>query len=470
MKRIIKYAAYLLLYLTAVSCIQEVWFEQNESENGIRFATKHYNIDIQKTKTHHDETQGPKETYFLGMLGDDSLFYYVSESIISPATKSSGNTNALESFHLTAYRSDESTPYIDGLKLQSEDNWASYSPMTYWPYKYTTIDFFAYNVNNTTTPVFKHSGEYSAYFEHTIPKDSEGNDASAQSHLIFAFAPTQKQGEEPVELSFVHTMAGVRFRLGPMGDADLDNLHIELTDVISEGSCIVAHTESGNTVTWNHEVDSKQTFTHNFPTGEEDAFIIIPQDLTGTEISFTASINIGGKIHTFEPRLLSEATAKWEEGKMYTYTITSGGYVESTITEQSTSTKFTDFSIQNTGWTTSFVRAALMGYWYITETRTENGATTTTEKIVATWKPDDTTTGNFSKSSDWDTYWQKGDDGLYYYNFALLPGSPTLRPLFDEYELTKEAPIDGAKLRISVAVQAVQHTKANSAWPSTPII
>lgn len=454
MKRIIKYAAYLLLYLTAVSCIQEVWFEQNESENGIQFAAKHYNIDIQKTKTHHDETQGPKETYFLGMLGDDSLFYYVSESIISPATKSSGNSNALESFHLTAYRSDENTPYIDGLKLHSEDNWTSYSPMTYWPYKYNTIDFFAYNVNNTTTPVFKRSGEYSAYFEHTIPKDSEGNDASAQSHLIFAFAPTQKQGEEPVELNFVHTMAGVRFRLGPMGDADPDNLHIELTDVISEGSCIVAHTESGNTVTWNHEADSKQTFTQNFPAGEEDAFIIIPQDLE--DHSFIASINIGGKIHTFEPKLLRENTANWEEGKMYTYTITSGGYVESTVTEQSTSHTFSDFKVQNTGWTTTFVRAAIIGYWYITESHTDaDGVTRTKEKIVATWKPEDTTTGNFTKSDGWENYWEKGTDGFYYYKFSLLPGTYTQKQLFDTYELTKDGPMDDSKLRISVAVQAI---------------
>ena len=475
MKRIVKYSVIMLVFLIAASCIQEIRFEGEANQNVVRFVAKNYNIDLQRTKAVQDSNPTQKERYFLGMLDDDSLFFSVTESQMAPATKSTRISNSIQNFHLTAYKTEESTPYINRLRLVTEDNWASYSPLTFWPTKYTTIDFFAYSYdlgNDPISPEFNRTGGYSTRFTYTTPKDTDGNDASVQPDLMFAFAPAQSENEDNethVELNFVRAMAGVRFLLGPMGDAQVDNLAIELNKVISQGACTITYAETGNTVAWSSDSGSRQTFTHNFSSHGEDSFMIIPQDLTGTEISFTASINIGGKIHTFEPRLLSEATAKWEEGKMYTYTITSGGYVESTITEQSTSTKFKDFRIQNTGWTTSFVRAALMGYWYITETRTENGATTTTEKIVATWKPDDTTTGNFSKSPDWDSYWEKGADGLYYYKFSLLPGTSTWVPLFDEYELTKEAPIDGAKLRISVAVQAVQYNIANSVWPSTHI-
>ena len=465
MKLVFKYLQILLVFLIAVSCIQEIRFEGEANQNVVRFLAKNYNIDLQRTKAVQDSNSTQKERYFLGMLDDDSLFFSVTESQMAPATKSTRILNSIQNFHLTAYKTEESTPYINRLRLVTEDNWASYSPLTFWPTKYTTIDFFAYSYDlgsNPITPQFKRTGGYSTRFSYETPKDTDGNDASVQPDLMFAFAPSQsedKENETSVELDFTHAMAGIRFELGHMGDAKdagLDNLAIELNKVISQGACTITYAETGNTVAWSSDSDSRQTFTHNFSSHAEDSFMIIPQNLTGTEISFTASINIGGKIHTFEPRLLSEATAKWEEGKMYTYTITSGGYVESTITEQSTSHTFSDFKVQNTGWTTTFVRAAIIGYWYITENHTDaDGVTRTKEKIVATWKPEDTTTGNFTKSDGWENYWEKGTDGFYYYKFSLLPGTYTQKQLFDTYELTKDGPMDDSKLRISVAVQAI---------------
>jgi hypothetical protein len=115
-----------------------------------------------------------------------------------------------------------------------------------------------------------------------------------------------------------------------------------------------------------------------------------------------------------------------------------------------------EVKIQNTGFSTSYIRAAIVGYWSVTK---EDG----TEEVVASWDINDTGTGTLTKASDWSTWWTV-KDGFYYHKDPVAPGEYT-KPLFDRYDLTKTTgPVSGSELKIGIAVQAVEQAAGEVMW------
>ena len=471
------------MLLFASSCIRELPDGQSPaSGNEIRFTPDSYDIELTKS----DEGSGAKKVKraFIGMMDRDSLYVNISESSMNAVqTKASGSPNIPDFFYLTAYHvHDEMTDkYIDELKLEKGTDWSDYSPKTYWPQKYTGIHFFAHThstENKIVTPSYNIDGEFSTTFEYIVPKsDSEDlGDGDVQPDLTFAIAPSLVQSQNPVKLNFVHALSAVRFQLGELGDGsagDNARLFATVTGVISNRKCTITYTDddtdTGLTVVWEDlESVQKESYTQEF-TGD-DAFMMIPQELT--EATAIVNIQVGSMTHEYEFPL----TDSWKHNKMYTYTITAEGYVETTVDDikniPNSETIYEFPSIQNTGWTTSHIRAAIIGYWSKTEDveiNDGNGGTTTAtiEKIVGPWDINNTadatvtpTTFNIGTGA---TQWTLGRDGFYYYNSPLAPAEMAT-PLFNRFEQKSTSTVSDSKLKLNIVVQAVED---KSVWTSS---
>jgi len=445
--------AVLAMTILASSCMKNELRSEEYMKPGneIRFSASDYTPTV--TRSSEDGHTGKR--VFLGMAGKDSIFITASASDI-PALKAptkagegqSGGTTP-ESFHVVAFKDKAGTPYTD-LKVTSPDGWESYSPMMYWPNEYENIHFFAYSYNlgdNLISPSYSTSGAYKATFTYTIPQSSTSeNDAEVQPDISFAISPGENEDSAPVELGFVHALSAVEFRIGSIGDATVKSSHIELSSILSNGTCTVTYPVLPETVEW-EVLEPRKNYTQTVK--ENVPFMIIPQTFTGTEAGFRISVTIGDVgdvVHDFPEIKFSELTAAWEPNKKYTYTINKGGEVKVDVRNDNTND---NVKIQNTGFTTSYIRAAIVGYWYVTD---DAGV----EEIVASWDIKDTGTGTLTQTSD---LW-KENGGLYYYTVPVAPGGYT-EPLFDSYELEKTTgPVSGSKLKISVAVQAVENM-----WP-----
>lgn len=421
----------------------------------IRFQATDYEAIATRSAEDDDQTG----RMFLGMAGKDSLFLCASESpIVSKpmaVTKAEGTTIP-KSFHISAFKDNAANPYLT-LKLTSQDNWQTYSPMLYWPYEYDYIHFFAWSYNlgdNLINPVFTTGTSFKAEFDYTIPHSSDDdNDAEVQPDITVAISPSQDETKEPVELDFVHTLAAIEFKIGNIGDATVVSSTTELTGILSEGHCTVTAPVSPENIKWEYTND-RNSYTQTIKEGVP--FMIIPQKLTDTEVSFNMTVTIGDIKHSFPAKKLADITPEWKANKKYTYTITKGGEVKVDVRDSNTNTVKNNVKIQNSGFTTSYIRAAIVGYWYVVK----DGV----EEIAAAWDINDGNVGTLTKASDWNEHW-KLVDGFYYHLDPVEPGEYTA-PLFDRYELIKTTgPVSGSKLNISIAVQAVENNKAEEVWP-----
>jgi len=461
MKSITTFTSLAVLSMTilASSCMKNELRSEEDMKPGneIRFSASDYSPTV--TRSSEDGHTGKR--VFLGMAGKDSIFMTASVSdipaLMAPTKAGEGQSGGTvpESFHIVAFKDEAGTPYTD-LKVTSPDGWESYSPMLYWPYEYEKIHFFAYSYNlgdNLISPSYSTSGAYKATFTYTIPQSSTSeNDAEVQPDISFAISPGQNEDSAPVELGFVHALSAVEFRIGSIGDATVSSSHIELSSILSNGICTITDPVLPETVEW-EVLEPRENYTQTVK--ENVPFMIIPQTFTGTEAGFRISVTIGDVVHDFPEIKFSELTAEWEPNKKYTYTINKGGEVKVDVRNDNTND---NVKIQNTGFTTSYIRAAIIGYWYVTN---DAGV----EEIVASWDIKDTETGTLTQTSN---LWIESG-GLYYYTVPVVPGGYT-EPLFDSYELEKTTgPVSGSKLKISVAVQAVEEAKVSEVWPANSL-
>ena len=129
-------------------------------------------------------------------------------------------------------------------------------------------------------------------------------------------------------------------------------------------------------------------------------------------------------------------------GGTLAYIVTSSGPVQNTFTPAHVTCKVVEefdkqtkknVTIQNTGNTSAYIRAAVVGNWV------KDG------KIVAPWVDNI----NYSQSG-----LVKGNDGYYYYQSEVTAGQVTSN-LFDSYE-PGSAPVADAHLEMTIVCQAVQ--------------
>lgn len=455
----------IISILASCSGLQEIRHEVREtSDKEISFKATEYEAYI--TRSGSEDASAPESRrMFLGMAGNDSLFITATVSEMPEPSrigtkaeaKTEDGSDRPEHFHITAFKDDAQEPYLRSFSVETENNWESYSPMLYWPYKYEALHFFAwaYNIScEMISPSYSVGEQFTAEFNYTIPSsETQENDAEVQPDLIFAIAPSQKESDDPVNLRFVHALSAVEFKIGTIGDATVVKSVIKINNILSKGHCTITHPVTPANIRWTpqYPLDSySQTVKDGVP------FMIVPQSLDATGAEFQIDITIGDITHEFPAKKLSELTPEWETNKKYTYTINKGGEVRVGVRDNVSGTVKNNVKIQNTGFSTSYIRAAIVGYWSVTK---EDG----TEEIVASWDINDAGTGTLSKASDWSSWWTM-KDGFYYYKATVAPGEYT-HPLFDKYELTKTAgPVSGSQLKINIAVQAVEQAAGEALW------
>ena len=455
-----KFTLIALSFIAAVSCIQEIRHEVREtSDKEIAFKATEYEAYLTRSGSEAASAQESRRM-FLGMAGNDSLFITATVSEMPEpsriGTKADPGAAEHEHFHIAAFKDDAQEPYLT-LPLRTENNWESYSPTLYWPYEYDFLHFFAwaYNIScDIISPSYSVGEQFTAEFNYTIPSsETQENDAEVQPDLIFAIAPSQKESDNPVNLGFVHALSAVEFKIGTVGDATVVKSVIKINNILSKGHCTITHPVTPENIAWTPQepLDSySQTVKDGVP------FMIVPQSLDVTGAEFQIDITIGDITHEFPAKKLSELTPKWETNKKYTYTINKGGEVRVGVRDRVSETVKDEVKIQNTGFSTSYIRAAIVGYWSVTK---EDG----TEEVVASWDINDTGTGTLTKASDWSTWWTV-KDGFYYYRTPVAPGEYT-KPLFNRYDLTKTAgPVSGSELKIAIAVQAVEQAAGETLW------
>lgn len=455
----------IISILASCSGLQEIRHEVRDvSGNEISFKISEYEAYVTRSGS-EDDPAPESRRMFLGMAGNDSLFITATVSEMpepsrigtKAETKTEDGSDRPEHFHITAFKDDAQEPYLRSFSVETENNWESYSPMLYWPYKYEALHFFAwaYNIScEIISPSYSVGEQFTTEFNYTIPSsETQENDAEVQPDLIFAIAPSQKESDDPVNLRFVHALSAVEFKIGTIGDATVVKSVIKINNILSKGHCTITHPVTPANIRWTpqYPLDSySQTVKDGVP------FMIVPQSLDATGAEFQIDITIGDITHEFPAKRLSELTPEWETNKKYTYTINKGGEVRVGVRDNVSGTVKNNVKIQNTGFSTSYIRAAIVGYWSVTK---EDG----TEEVVASWDINDTGTGTLTKASDWSTWWTV-KDGFYYYKAPVAPGEYT-HPLFDSYDLTKTTgPVSGSELKIGIAVQAVEQAAGEVMW------
>ncbi len=422
---------------------------------------------------------------FLGMLGRDSLFITVKEELNNNLFASThdnrsrgiyGN-NDFTKFNITAY-TDDGQLYIDDQTLEKvSDDW-DYSPKLYW-LKNNSLHFFSYAWSvgeKPIEPLFSSAnGVYSASFNYTLPASTyENNDAEKQPDIIFAIMPERSKSDGEVSLQFYHALSAIQFKLGEISeDFKVSKAIVSLVDVCSEGSCVLQYPMSNSRVcTWNYPTTSTgMTYTEtifesndNVVADDSENFLMIPQSLKSSTASLKISLHVGEKLYEYE-KPLKDLNDQWLPNYRYIYTFSvTKESVEVSVDDNYTVDVKNDVKIQNVGYSTSYIRAAIVGYWSIINS---DGV----EEIVASWDINDETTGTLVKPADWDLYWEE-KNGIYYHLTPVTPGNYTDVPLFTKYTLTKTTgPVNGSKLNIHVVTQAIDSDGniAKLNWPDAPM-
>ena len=427
---------------------------------------------------------GSRNSLYLMCVGKDSLFISMTEEGNVTAMESRGASltdDNLASFHLAAYE-DDGTEWASGstdgqsiLKDGESDMWM-FNPDRNWPEDYRALHFHGYaaTLDYGFEPVFSIEGTdrkvFKGTFDYTLPQAAEdGKDAEKQPDLIVAVTPNQNRKVDVVDIDFYHALSAVIFQAGDMPE----NTRLEsitLQGVNSTGTCTYSIAEDGLSFDWRSA--EPQSYTQTFgsiledgaditTTGSEAAFRMIPQTFSdGASIEVKVVVDEGDYQRSYTSAMklktLIKGVTRWEAHRKYTYTLSLKEGVTVDVADRVSSDGKTKDGvvITNTGESTSYIRAAIVGHWV-----SEAGI------ILSPWNMDDTATGTFAGLQNGD--WLQGDDGFFYHKAPVKPGNETA-PLFDEYKLKNNAPIIGAVLEFNIVVQAVHQKQLEHAgWPVT---
>ncbi len=362
-----------------------------------------------------------------------------------------------------------------------------YEPVKYWPGDAYWLKFYAYRpfvdvVNNGIPegdPKYLEVDGSEGYMSlnYTVPSD-----LSKQVDLLATTTMYRGDYRKKVELPFKHILSAVKFKVGAMPDSRI--FEIGLSNIknsvlyrfsenpSSENELGVVMANGSGTATY------KQTFTENntalnfFSKGQiGETFFLAPQLFDDTamlsmQIGFSKTVAGVEKTNIYNlNKPLKEFSPLWEADKTYTYSLYTPEEVHVTVEDKvSPDGKVkSDLSIKNTGLATAYIRASITGEWVVFEEDDE------TFTIVGEWDADtddgDGTDGVFVWGSgngdqeprrDATSGWKKGSDGYYYFLSSVAPGEEILPRLFETYTLMADAPVAGAELLLTIAVQAVR--------------
>lgn len=371
--------------------------------------------------------------------------------------------------------------FMKNTHLDVDDNF-SYSPIKYWPGPNYWVKFFAYSPHSENVKTTLWGGETTGFFEVTttenmpsitynVPKDvSEQLDLTTCDHETLA-----GNSNTPVNLNMKHVMSAIKVKVGTIPEGTIEEIHF--SNLKYKGSRAI------NNTSWTLDDDKSpfpfaQTFNPALTpeNGNQigSTFYLMPQSFSDNNPDNNPQLyirlNVDERTYGLT-KSINKIIGEWEEGKMYTFVITTPQEVEVNVDDKlSDDTKIkSDLQIKNTGLAPIYVRATFIGNWVLE--RIEEGETH--YDVVADWKDTD---GIFEWGTDGEPEtgstvrnWRKGSDGFYYY-MNEIPSGESIRAedkLFDTYTLTASAPpVAHAMLELTIAVQAFRREDLKRVWPS----
>lgn len=411
--------------------------------------------------------------------------FSVKESLPKKDSVQSRATTAdLANFGVYSYIKDNAeTPtvkqfMIDQLVEKDGGEW-TYSPIKYWPSNDYKLNFFGYSphisaAGGVELNINKGADGSAPTIDYKVPTETAKQiDLLAASH---DYISKNERTEDAVPLNFRHLLSEVKFRKGDLSGANITKLTI--SEIKSTGSNMLML--SDNSKQWTLG-DDTATYSPGITVGSDNLIgspmYLMPQSFTddiakiNLSLQFPEDIAIAIEPDETYPKIysISEPLSKflttteaaiWEQGKSYTYKISTPQEVKVEINEDFTAGSNIKENVffTNTGLAPINVRAALVGYWVVKRTIDGNEK----DVIVHMWDPEDD--GVFEGLPG--TNWQKGKDGYYYYLQVLPTRGSTTEKLFTKYTLTATPPVVGAELILHVCVQA-SITDEDNSWASS---
>lgn len=455
--------------IVAASCSRENIVEGNDSNSGFKI-----NVSVRQPET-KAAIQLFNEQIF---IENNSLILSVEESdlesqpepdISGIQTKASPITDALfkkREFMLFMYESKAPTTLQDSSTIaynSTKSEWLPkgelYLPLTdpwsnsVWAY----VDYDEIVGDHSLT------GSGSDVLQFTYDATKAANDSAVSTQdLLFAYDQFQST-DSPVQitLQFLHALAGIQFKVGDLGiDKGLELKEIELTNLYGKGTCSFdpdAATDSAKFIY--SSISGKQSYKQkydltmseystgkNFDTDSQNkrTFFVMPQLISDdAELKITFKVN-GSTTRVLTKKLKDLYPKAYAAGKLYTYNISGGGEMGMEVKCEGVNNTY---SVANTGFVKSFVRATIVGNWHFKSDNT----------IAFPWDGETSLTYN---STDW---YKDGD--FYYYKYAIepacgvspFPAKTYTEDLFDA-ATNKGTTHDASKyyLEIGVAVQMVR--------------
>ncbi|MGM9792158.1 MAG: fimbrillin family protein, partial [Candidatus Cryptobacteroides sp.] len=382
--------------------------------------------------------------------------------IQEPATKAApvnNSDNTLSKIWLWADLVETGQEYIVGQKIsKSADEWKT---NRFWPHD-KALSFLAcsssaseldFSPAITTTS----TGEINCQFTYEVKKGSgelEGKDAQAQEDVLLGMSLNKTNATGTVTMEMHHALSAIKFKVGRVPDGVILK-GISLTNVYGKANCSVSGDASVLNFNWSGHCEVRsytQTYGQTLTTGDaiggkEQTFIIIPQEFTTEDAQLQLELTIQGRTYILK-KALKDIVPSFDAERIYTFTIGTADEMDVEITDHVDGAVKSGVEIKNAGFSTAYVRIAIIGYW-----KDASGT------IVIPWTEGE---GEFE---GWSSKWVQQSDGFYYYT-EQLPGHSIAEPPFQKYTL-KVMKQEGLKLYFNICVQVI-HPSQIDLWPNHP--
>ena len=422
----------------------------------------------------------------------------------------------LYAFQMQTSAVNSSSPKYAGTSAQAfngmsnlgltEDGQTYYGGDKYWPGDAWWLKFFIYSpyhsasdANLTLSTVA--NNDPTPKFSYTVPT------TVAEQHDLMSGTSSLIQGSvtNEVAINMEHILSQIQVKAGTLDEGKI--MSIAFRNIYDKGERIMI-TPDGNGSAWTllpataGATDlSIADYTKSFGEQGKDISTITssnnelvePMHLLPQTLSDAATIEVVMKVESTDPtsnatrkntytltKNLKAFVAEWEPNKKYTYVISTPEEVEVEVTDVVDNTGTypvkRDLQIKNTGLSTVYVRASVVGNWVMPNATPEFED----DMIVAEWQTvTDATKGKVPDGEfvyNGGTHASKlpestiGDwiyiNGYYYYTQPLESGQVAPK-LFESYTLKANPPMAKAVFDLTIVAQAVYHTDVALVWPVT---
>lgn len=262
--------------------------------------------------------------------------------------------NRADGFRLEAYDA-KGTTFIPGYAVakpesgdEAENVWNT-NPTYYWPVDNRMLGFYAYapaSAGNLLKNMSADNDGKTIRFDYEVPKGSVTNnyhnDAEIQPDLMFAITECNKTTsvDGKVPLNFRHSLSAIKFAVRDVVGGTIER--ISIAGVAGKARCVYTRTSNPakDEFVWSGHTEANSSYTQTFnyettdkTTGDEvlnvrmpsKTFLLIPQEIPSDariEVVFKRAYD--NQTFTMSGNIRDNDVTKWEPGKEYIYTISTG--------------------------------------------------------------------------------------------------------------------------------------------------